>query len=148
MGISKPRPENIYRLRAIIEMTAFSRPRSSSLPLKRIHADGYPSLAAFMASDRDKTAQIYKRFDWLSSRNLLYLQSELAELEERLHTYDEQDRGQPQARNWERFKESGKSQPERIDLVKTIRNVMLDYKSTLAHESVLAALPTPDRRTL
>lgn len=83
-----------------------------------------------MVSDRDKTAQIYKRFDWLSARNLLYLEGELAELEEKLHSYDEQDRGQPQARNWERFKESGQSQPERMVLLRKIRETMFEYSKS------------------
>lgn len=45
------------------------------------YAIGYPSLAEFIASDTDKSTCIYRRFDRLSARNLLYLQSELVELE-------------------------------------------------------------------
>ena len=49
--------------------------------VKISYLKGYPSLAAFIASDKDKSTVIYRRFDRLSARNLLYLQSELAELE-------------------------------------------------------------------
>ena len=42
---------------------------------------GYPSLAAFIASDTDKSTYIYRRFDRICARNLLYLQAELSELE-------------------------------------------------------------------
>lgn len=89
--------------------------------------DGYPSLSTFMASDPDGTALIYKRFNRLSARNLLYLQSELAELQDQLDQYDEEDRGQPCARNWEHFKERGHIQTGRIQLVKQIREIMLEY---------------------
>jgi hypothetical protein len=41
---------------------------------------GYAELAAYISIDPD--FQIYRRFDRLSARNLLYLQSEMAELEE------------------------------------------------------------------
>jgi hypothetical protein len=52
---------------------------------------GYPSLAAFIASDKDKSTVIYRRFDRLSARNLLYLQSELAELEVKQDAFDRED---------------------------------------------------------
>jgi hypothetical protein len=52
---------------------------------------GYPSLAAFIASDKNKSTAIYRRFDRLGSRNLLHLQSELAELEARQDALDAQD---------------------------------------------------------
>lgn len=45
---------------------------------------GYPSLARFIASDSDRTSLVFRRFDRLAARNLLYLQSELAELEGKL----------------------------------------------------------------
>jgi hypothetical protein len=43
--------------------------------------DGFPSLAQFISSDPDRTSLVFRRFDNLAARNLLYLQSELAELE-------------------------------------------------------------------
>jgi hypothetical protein len=50
---------------------------------------GYTELSAFMGSDRD--GQIYRRFDTLSSRNLLYLQSEICCIETRLDELDKDD---------------------------------------------------------
>lgn len=47
---------------------------------------GYPSLASFIGSDRDFF--IFRRFNALSARNLLYLQDELVELEDKLRTVD------------------------------------------------------------
>jgi hypothetical protein len=43
--------------------------------------DGYPSLTEDIASDPDRTSLVFRRFDKLAVRNLLYLQSELVELE-------------------------------------------------------------------
>ncbi len=45
------------------------------------HLSGYPRYSAFIASDEDKSTTIFRRFQRLSARNLLYLESELSELE-------------------------------------------------------------------
>ena len=44
-----------------------------------------------IASDPDNTSTIFRRFDRLSSRNLLFLEAQLAELEARQNRSDEQD---------------------------------------------------------
>ena len=49
-----------------------------------------PSLTSFMCSD--KVFLIFRRFDNLAVRNLLFLQAELAQLERRLEQLDGQDR--------------------------------------------------------
>lgn len=73
---------------------------------KIIYVKGYPSLAAFISSDRDKITAIYRRFDQLSARNLLYLQNDLVELEARQGKYDAEDRQRTtgeraSSRDWE-----------------------------------------------
>jgi hypothetical protein len=55
------------------------------------YVTGYPSLASFMASDQDKSTVIFRGFGRLSARNLLYLQSEMAELEARQEAFDMED---------------------------------------------------------
>ncbi|KKZ67723.1 hypothetical protein EMCG_06590 [[Emmonsia] crescens] len=45
------------------------------------YPQGFPRYAAFIAFDEDKSTTIYRRFDRLASRNLLKMESELAELE-------------------------------------------------------------------
>jgi hypothetical protein len=66
--------------------------RGSELDTVEIrYVSGYPSLASFIASDKDKSTVIYRRFDCLFARNLLYLQSELAELERRQTVFDAED---------------------------------------------------------
>ncbi len=88
---------------------------------ERVYVDGFPSLAAFIASDRDRTTAIFKRFGRLAARNLLTLQSELAALEAQLHEYDEHDKSSQGAmqslRNWEDFVDRARREPERMRLL-------------------------------
>ena len=51
--------------------------------------EGFPTFADFIASDKD--AAIYRRFARLSSRTLLYQQSELHDLEGQLERLDSKD---------------------------------------------------------
>lgn len=60
---------------------------SVSLPTSRL--TGFPSFADFIAADAD--AAIYRRYERLSARNLLYLQSALYELEGKLEEMDAED---------------------------------------------------------
>lgn len=53
--------------------------------------NGFPRVAHKIASDPDKTAFLFRRFDQLSARNLLYLEAELAELESQQNKFDDQD---------------------------------------------------------
>ena len=96
---------------------------------------GYPSLAAFIASDSDRSTSIYRRFDRLSARNLLYLQSELVELESRQDRLDAADLKRTtdekmSASNWEIFKERAErtaQEKERMEVVKEIREKLKEY---------------------
>lgn len=101
-------------------------------PPSRYLITGYPSLAAFIASDLDRTAGIYKRFDRLAARNLLYLQSELADLQAELDALDEKDKAdrasKQYARNWHDFKKKAEQEPARLHLVKEIRSTLKEYR--------------------
>ena len=102
-----------------------------------VYVKGYPSLAAFIASDRDKSTAIYRRFDRLSARNLLYLQSELQELEERQDALDAEDlhgdlQAKKSARNWQVLKKRAKQQDnkrekDQLELVLEIREKLKEY---------------------
>jgi hypothetical protein len=102
--------------------------------------DGFPSLAAFIASDPDHTSLVFRRFDKLAARNLLYLQSELAELQAKQDQFDVQDQshehgsrgGRECAMNWESFcaasqEADNEMQKERMKLVIDIRAKLKDY---------------------
>jgi hypothetical protein len=99
---------------------------------------GYPSLASFIVSDDDKSTFIFRRFDRLSTRNLLYLQSELAELEARQNAFDAEDvegtmTDKQCARNWADFKnqsQENERQGKRMALVKDIREKLEEYSTS------------------
>ena len=104
------------------------------------YVKGYPSLAAFIASDSDKSTAIYRRFDRLSARNLLYLQSELVELEARQDALDAEAlcgtlEGKDSARNWQTLKrraaEPGNTgDKERLEVLQEIRKKIKEYSPT------------------
>lgn len=50
--------------------------------------NGYPSVASWIARDPDSELYIFRRFNWLSARDLLHLQSEVLELEHALKELD------------------------------------------------------------
>lgn len=71
---------------------------------------GFPSFADFIAADAG--AAIYRKYERLSARNLLYLQSELHELERQLEELDAEDvkerdshdrEAQKRARQWPNY---------------------------------------------
>ncbi|KAI3325131.1 hypothetical protein HD806DRAFT_492101 [Xylariaceae sp. AK1471] len=123
-------------------MDAHDRARKIK-PLK-----GFPSFAAFIANDADKSTLIFNRFDGLAARSLLYMQEEIAELQAELEAFDAEDSRDAESkkagRNWKEFK---KKSPRRIELVKEIRAQMKEYREALLAESHIAALPPPDKRT-
>jgi hypothetical protein len=118
---------------------------------------GYPYLAAFITSDRDRTTLIYKRFDELAARNLLYLQSELAELQAQQRTFDQEDLNADQetkrcSRNYSVFAKAvadgDTKQKQRWDLMLQIRQTMKDYREALMFESTLATMLPPSKKVL
>ncbi|KAM7206467.1 hypothetical protein V8F20_002816 [Naviculisporaceae sp. PSN 640] len=122
------------------------------MPTSKTYIDGFPSLAAFIASDPDRTAGIFKRFDRLAARNLLNMQAELAELQERLDAYDNDDQIADQSlqslRNWSDYKKREAIDPARMELMRKIKETMKEYRQALMFESTLAAIPPPDRKVL
>ncbi|KAF8860881.1 hypothetical protein BDZ45DRAFT_777884 [Acephala macrosclerotiorum] len=56
---------------------------------------GYPRFAAFISHGEDSSTTIYRRFQRLSARNLLYLESELAELEAEQDRLDQESGTHP-----------------------------------------------------
>lgn len=55
--------------------------------------DGYPGLAQLMG--HDESLGLFKKFSALNSRNLLYMQAELLDLEIKLETYTQADNEMP-----------------------------------------------------
>lgn len=103
------------------------------------YIDGFPALAAFIASDPDRSTFIYKRFDRLASRNLLILQGELAEMQSRLDAFDGEDWSRYQNRgpgyqdalqdlqSWQAYKATHGPESDRMRLVLEIRRTLKEY---------------------
>ena len=110
------------------------------------YLEGFPSLSALLSSDPD--LQVYRRFNRLASRNLLYLQAEVLDLEARLKESDaedlavanaEEDGGdwmevKLNARCWEVFRERAErgeeKERERMKLIRELRGRMAEYRGS------------------
>ena len=105
------------------------------------YVKGYPSLAAFIASDTDKSTHIYRRFDRLCARNLLYLQAELSELEARQDRLDSDEfnattEQKRYVRNWSALRQKAAEvgnarERERVDVVMEIREKIQQYRPSI-----------------
>jgi hypothetical protein len=94
--------------------------------------EGYAGLAAFIKRDPDHTSAIFARFEELGVRNLLYLQSELAELRAKQEKYDQEDFiGDVEAKARARRYSKLMSDPERKKLVLDIRSKLKEYSKSL-----------------
>lgn len=110
------------------------------------YVSGYPSLAAFIASDPDHSTAIYRRFDRLSARNLLYLQTELAVLEKKQDELDKQDFHsddldvKEKASDWELLIERAESGSDdeaqkRFAVARAIREKIKEYSEDVEREN-------------
>lgn len=95
----------------------------------------YASFSDFVASDHELS--IYRAFKVLGSRNLLYLQSSLLELEHRLKEFDKEDSESMNiddlltAKCWETFAAKAKERPreaERMEVIEEIRARLSEYR--------------------
>lgn len=107
------------------------------------YANGFPTLAAFIASDTDLV--IFRRFDCLGARNLLYLQAELVTLEANLAALDEADLASERNKDmdvmlaskswealaWKAKEKSNGSEAKRMELIMKIRPLMAEYRMLL-----------------
>lgn len=94
----------------------------------------YSTFADFIATDDE--LPIFRRFDRLNARNLLYLQGELIALEAQLQTLDGEDAKDGSmdvmlsAKCWETLSLRAEEHPheiERMELIKKIRTVIKEY---------------------
>jgi hypothetical protein len=98
---------------------------------------GFPGLANKIAINRDYEAFIFRKFDRLSARNLLHLESRLAYLERKLDQVDEQaERGDNETlrslRAWEAFEENSTdvARPEhaRMKIEREMGETLKEYR--------------------
>ena len=96
---------------------------------------GYPTLANFIASDKD--AAIYRKFEKLSARCLLYQQSELHDLEQQLEQLDladsrdiDDDEAQQAAVSWDHYASSATEKGQkRRELIMRIKAKLKAYRT-------------------
>ena len=103
----------------------------------REYPTGFSEVAAFIAKDADSTTTIYRRFDRLSAKNLLYLQSRLQKLEALDYAIDNEDilnitkDAVKSSSSWEDLEKlalTDKRERKRLDLAKQIEETIKAYR--------------------
>ncbi|KAK3390116.1 hypothetical protein B0H63DRAFT_464808 [Podospora didyma] len=121
---------------------------------------GYTAAASWIARDPDSETFVFRKFDKLAAVNLLYLQSEILDLEKRLEemhlitigSYDMNLRDA--ASTWETLvsqcQGDGARQDakERMRLIRELRQLLREYHETLLLQSQVAQLKRPESRVL
>ena len=104
---------------------------------KKEYANGFASVAAFIAKDADNTSTIYHRFDRLAARNLLHLQSKLQNLgvaqdeldDDCLGTHDrDSTRAATSREDFESLAEAGGSEEERMEAAREMERASKTYR--------------------
>ncbi|KAH0425847.1 hypothetical protein CcaCcLH18_10716 [Colletotrichum camelliae] len=123
---------------------------------------GYLAAASWLARDIDNETLIFRKFDTLSAANLLYMQSEILELEKRLEQMhllalqsDDMDL-KDAASTWATLVEQSQAgaasfrqdAKERMDLIKELRKKLREYHEILLLQSQIAQLKHPEERPL
>ena len=98
--------------------------------------EGYPTVARFIAQDPD--AHIYRSFSHLASRRLLYLQSELGEIDAQLERLDRSDAesfnnvaARKAAASWAHYVKSDDARvKEHRKLQEQIRYLLREYRKS------------------
>lgn len=131
---------------------------------------GYTEVGDWMARDVDDESLIYRRFDELGARTLLYLQSELISSEHQLADFDREDvvdgdmdwvdaisdweilneLAAPNHQEQERVTESVSrtKAKTRIALIEKIRQKLETYRKALLLQSEISRLRRPSKRSL
>ncbi|KAF2145776.1 uncharacterized protein K452DRAFT_315943 [Aplosporella prunicola CBS 121167] len=128
------------------------------------YLEGFTDFAEFLGSSRDLA--LYRRFDVLAARNLLYVQGELLAIEASLREYDERDKKivfkgngiSPEAMNvleaakdWQSFSRHSQTDPaqeQKMKKVLELRQVLKEYQEALVLHSTVLQLPSPENHTL
>ena len=101
----------------------------------KVYDSGYPTVAAFIASDKDSSSAIYRKYERLSARNLLNLENEIAQLQAEQDQQDVEDERRAQLgdieaaeslERWEYIQSS--SNGSRQELATKIRLKLKEYR--------------------
>jgi hypothetical protein len=104
--------------------------------------EGFADVARWIALDPDNETFIYRKFDELAARNLLYLQSELLFLQKQLNELDKSDANSDDmdlkdaSRTWEtlmqRYDSGNEEARVRMGLIVRIRAKLKEYRALTA----------------
>ncbi|GJN74708.1 hypothetical protein PLICBS_008801 [Purpureocillium lilacinum] len=119
---------------------------------------GFPRLASRMAMSPDYETFIFRRYDRLSARNLLHLESRLAYLDWKLSQADQEaalsqdNETLRSVRVWEAFEDHARdpSRPEfaRMKIAEQVREALKEYQEALLRQNQIAILEEPKQRAL
>ncbi|KAL3473022.1 hypothetical protein BJX99DRAFT_234338 [Aspergillus californicus] len=131
-------------------------PSSSASPTSK--KEGFANVARWISLDTDSETSIYRRFNKLAARNLLYLQCELLSIEKKLNDIDSNDVNsddmelKDEARTWEtflqRFESNNHEAQVRMRLVAELRAKIKEYHEAMLLQSAIAKLKRPHNRAL
>ncbi|KAK2595012.1 hypothetical protein QQS21_007266 [Conoideocrella luteorostrata] len=120
--------------------------------------EGFADVARWIALDSDNETFVYRKFDELAARSLLYLQAELLVIEKELSELDKIDANSEEmdlrdaARTWETLKQLYDTNDERaqvrMDLIVTMRAKLKEYHEALLLQSEVARLKRPNNRVV
>ncbi|CAI7640578.1 unnamed protein product [Penicillium palitans] len=120
--------------------------------------DGYPALASWIGRDPDGETLVFRRFRKLSARNLLHLQSQIIELEQKIEELDDEAQGSADldarqaSRRWETLTQLAadptRPERERLEKVTELSSKMKEYEEALLRQSRIAELSGPSNRVL
>lgn len=119
---------------------------TAETPRKRAREFGFPAVSRWIAADDDGEALVFRKFDRLAARNLLYLQARMLELEERINNMDSAVMGRDAAveqalRNWEMLVaksedskvhiEAREKMKKQIDLHEELQKTIKEYRKLM-----------------
>ncbi|KAH6622734.1 hypothetical protein F5144DRAFT_496076 [Chaetomium tenue] len=118
---------------------------------------GFPLLAQRISVSPDYESFIFRKFDRLSARNLLHLESRLAYLEHKLDQVDAKaallsadNETRRSIRAWEAFEENAAdpARPEHMHmkLAAQVQETLKEYQEALLRQNQIAALEAPKNR--
>ena len=99
------------------------------------YPSGFALVAQLIASDDDKTSTIFRRFDRLAARSLLYLQAKLQRLEAVQDSLDNEDLRTDDhdykraATSWEDFEGLSKTEGPQKERMKTAEDIQETLKA-------------------
>ncbi|MCJ1417777.1 hypothetical protein MMC32_004122 [Xylographa parallela] len=140
----------VHRTRSYRHWTGIPREDNVHSVSERPVLGGYPKLADFLS--RYQGFAIFRRFGALNTRNLLYLQVEILELEIELNKVEEANSVDKDHSavllNWCRLKESKEGSSGRLqyDIVMELRERLKEYNALLLEHHALYQLPEPSNK--